>query len=115
MVIDLSNKMERGTEFRMWFYGKDGHQNIFTVRGWLDRAQKYRSLLAHRRKEQVLGAAEPRLREEEAGDFEGREVDEIDEDDELDDVIGRLNDLRQARGGLRRPTSRPRARAEADK
>ena len=99
----------------MWFFGNDGHQNIFIVRGWLDRAQKYRSLLAHRRKEQVLGAAEPRLREEDAGDFEGREADEVEEDDELDEVIGRLNDLRQARGGLRRPNSRPRARAEADK
>ena len=48
MVIDLSNKMERGTDFRMWFYGNDGHQNIITVRGWLDRAQKYRSFLDHR-------------------------------------------------------------------
>jgi hypothetical protein len=52
MVQDLSNKVERGTDFRMWFYGTDGYQDIRTVRGWVDRAQKYRSLLAHRRKTQ---------------------------------------------------------------
>jgi hypothetical protein len=56
--MDLGIKMERGTDFRTWFFGNDAHLEITTVREWIDRAQKYRSLLAHRKKEAVLGVAE---------------------------------------------------------
>ena len=74
-------------------------------------------MLAQRKKEAVLGVSEMDPRDEDWDEFEGREA-ELDEtavDEEIDEVIGRFNDLRQARSGLRRPTSRPRARAEADK
>jgi hypothetical protein len=115
MVQDLSNKVERGTDFRMWFYGTDGYQDIRTVRGWVDRAQKYRSLLAHRRKDAALAAVEVGARGDDVDEFEGQEAEDDEGTDELDEVIGRLNDLRQARGGLRRPSSRSRMRADADK
>ena len=65
----------------------------------------------------MLGVAEADPRDEDWDESAGREA-ELDEavvDDEIEEVIGRLNDLRQARSGLRRPTSRSRARAEADK
>jgi hypothetical protein len=101
LVIDLGIKMERGTEFRTWFYGTDGHQGVNTVRAWIDRAQKYRSLLAHTRKEAVLDAVEVGFRDgdwdEPAGGNVGSE--ELGIEDEIDEVIGRLNDWRQARMG----------------
>ena len=34
-VMDLGIKVERGTDFRMWFYGGDAHQDITTVRMWI--------------------------------------------------------------------------------
>jgi hypothetical protein len=52
--MDIGMKVDRRTDFRTWFYGGDGHQNITTVRTWINRAQKHRSLLSHRRKEAVV-------------------------------------------------------------
>ena len=41
LEVDLSEKVEHGTAFRMWFYGGDTLIDIRTVRQWLDRARKY--------------------------------------------------------------------------
>ena len=114
LVIDLGIKVERGTEFRTWFYGGGGHQDITTVRAWIDPAQKYRSLLAHRRKEAVLDVAEASFREGDWDEGAGRDagLDGSAVEAEIDEAIGRLNDLRHARSGLRRSNSRPHARPE---
>ena len=85
MVLDLSNKVEKGTDFRMWFYGTDGYQTIRTVRGWIDRAQKYRSLLAHRKKDSAFTAAEVGFGNDEVDDLEGREAEDDEGVDELDE------------------------------
>ena len=90
LVMDLGVKVERGTEFRTWFYGGDGHQDITTVRAWIDRAQKYRSLLAHRRKEAVLDVAEAGFREGDWDEGTGRDagLDGSAIEAEIDETIG---------------------------
>ena len=49
LVTDLNTKVERGTEFRKWFYGLPGAENVHSVRDWLDRAQAYLGLLPYRK------------------------------------------------------------------
>ena len=115
LVVDLGMKVKRSSDFRIWFYGGDAHQDITTVRLWITRAQKYRSLLSHRRKEAALevnelGPDDGILDMGLDGDLEGSAVDA-----EIDETIGRLNDLRQARGGLRKSGPRPAGRSEQDK
>ena len=46
---------------------------------------------------------------------DGGELESTGVDAEIDETIGRLNDLRQARSGLRKFGTRPNARKEADK
>ena len=58
LVMDLSTKVGRSTEFRTWFYGTEEWRSIATVRGWIDRAQRHRSLLARRKHERVMEAYE---------------------------------------------------------
>ena len=116
LVMDLGMKVERGTDFRTWFYGGDARQEIVTVSMWIARAQRYKSLLAHRKKELMLEVTEYGSRGGEAdGEDADGGVDESTNDADWEETIGRLNDLRQARGGLRKSGSRPGARNERDK
>ena len=56
LVIDLGEKVARGSSFYMWFYGQDMDVNegINSVREWVDRAIRYVGLLPPRRAAEAM-------------------------------------------------------------
>ena len=45
LVADLHEKVPKGTQFRLWFYGSEDYKGVTRVRQWIDRAMRYRSML----------------------------------------------------------------------
>ena len=100
LVISLNKKIPRGTPLRVWFFGQQGHDNIETVRAWLERVAAFKALLPRRKNEATRRAAEE---QEDDGNQEGEDGQDPDPPPEPDpEAAARLNDARQARSGLRR-------------
>ena len=105
LVDDLKVKVDKGTQFRFWFYGQPGLEDVVELRGWIDRASLYRAMLPSRRNEpvnetrEVQNGAQPSPGVTCFAQEVGQPVDP-DEEHALWECVGRLNDLRQARSGL---------------
>ena len=101
LVMDLSEKVERGSDVRMWFYRGDVPLKIVTVGAWIDRARKYVALLPARRKEPSYRFEEQAYegdygeegwdQEEGEKDYDDQEGEAIEQ--EMTETINRLNDL----------------------
>ena len=105
LVEDLKVKVDKGTQFRVWFYGQPGMENVVQLRSWIDRASLYRALLPSRRNEPVSETREVGSSGRPAtvgGDLvsDGGHPDGQDEEQAIWECVGRLSDLRQARSGL---------------
>ena len=98
-------KVDKGTQFRVWFYGNPGSEQVVQLRSWIDRASLYRALLPSRRNEPVgetreFGSDGKQTSAGGDGTADGGQPEGQDEEQALWECVGRLSDLRQARSGL---------------